>query len=138
MKKINIFTGNKIYLYDDFGVVVLRNNKSKIVGKCKIDLKDLDKISEHKWGLGHGYAVTTNNGETISMHRFLIIKGDNEKVIHHINRDRLDNRKKNLKILSSKGEHASEHNKNRKVCPNIIDCRTKVTKNVTKNEVGSE
>lgn len=122
MRKINKFTGNKIYLYDDFAVIILRNNKSKIVGKCKIDLEDLDKISKYKWCSGHGYAGTTGMGKTTYMHRFLLIKENDKRVVHHINGDRLDNRKDNLRILSSR-KHLIMHNRERKTLPNIIDCR---------------
>ncbi len=91
-----IFTPNQIILHKQYAEIVLRNVKQEIVGKSKIDLEDVEKCKEYKWRLDkHGYVVTTK----IKLHRFLM-SPPNDKVIDHIFRKPLDNRKKNLRICS--------------------------------------
>jgi len=81
----------------------------------KVDDEDYKWLSKFKWGPHKGYAVRvvkdkeTNKWLTILCHR-LIMNPDKEKVVHHINLDRLDNRKKNLEILSN-AEHLRLHAK---------------------------
>ena len=70
---------------------------------AKVDEKDFNVLSEFKWYFRSGYAVRTKifDGvkKTIWMHR-LIMGNPRGKEIDHINRDRLDNRRVNLRICS--------------------------------------
>ena len=81
-------------------------------GKEKFAIVDSNKfvlLSQFKWWLNDkGYAVTTqylgggrSNGKSkkIRMHR-LIIGATQGEVVDHINRNRLDNRKSNLRIVT--------------------------------------
>lgn len=62
-----------------------------------IDTEDLDKITHSSWCLGtHRYAV---NGKSKGMHQFLFDCPPG-LVIDHINHNRLDNRKANLRALT--------------------------------------
>jgi hypothetical protein len=73
-----------------------------------VDDEDYDFLSQWKWSASHqGYAVRRQGGKIIIMHRALLgYDGKNE--IDHINREKWDNRKSNLRIVS----HA-DNNKNR-------------------------
>ncbi len=74
-----------------------------------IDDEDYDRVSLFKWYMRHGYACTayhkggysrTDKDRThnMSMHRYLM--GFPDGVVDHINRDRLDNRKSNLRVVT--------------------------------------
>ena len=69
-----------------------------------VDDKDFDFLNQWKWYFAHGYAVRTQNNYPnkpfqVRMHR--IILGTPEGMdSDHINRDRLDNRRSNLRICN--------------------------------------
>ena len=62
-----------------------------------VDADDYDKVSTRKWVLGaNGYAVSYKSYGMILMHR-LIMNTPKGKVVDHINGNKLDNRKSNLR-----------------------------------------
>jgi hypothetical protein len=74
-------------------------------GKTIVDDQDFDYLIKFKWHLHEGYAcrMKRENGKAIRtrMHREILgaIPGDG-KIIDHINRNRLDNRRSNLRFCS--------------------------------------
>ena len=71
-----------------------------IEGGWGYDKEDEEKLSEHSWNTtDKGYLVTTINCKRVKMHHFLIGK-EEEKYVDHINRDRVDNRKENLRFVT--------------------------------------
>lgn len=61
-----------------------------------VDIEDFEKVSKYKWYLSSsGYAIAYSGGR-VWMHRFLINPPKNLDV-DHINGDKLDNRKSNLR-----------------------------------------
>lgn len=72
-----------------------------------IDHDDLKNVAKYKWKLEKGYAVTMLNwyeggkrrGKTTRMHQ-LIINPAEGLVTDHINMDKLDNRKENLRLVT--------------------------------------
>lgn len=71
----------------------------KYGGIALIDVEDNDLISKYKWHNSHGYACGKINNKNIRMH-VLLMKPPEDMVVDHINKNRLDNRKKNLRIIS--------------------------------------
>ena len=70
-----------------------------------INTCDLDDVLKHRWhGNGHGY-MADEHGNTI--HRFLM-KPPAVMDVHHINENKLDNRRINLLMLS-RSEHTALH-----------------------------
>jgi hypothetical protein len=67
---------------------------------CLVDQEDYEYLSGFAWRYGLGYAKATDpvNGKTILMHR-LVNKTPPGKVTDHKNRNRLDNRKENLRTV---------------------------------------
>lgn len=83
---------NKYDLSGEYGVGYTENNKSFL-----FDLEDYDVIKDYYWTIHDGYAISVSNNDTIRMHR-LIKNCPEDKIVDHINRNRSDNRKNNLRI----------------------------------------
>ena len=94
-----VYDPNEIVLYDDYAEVLLYNKHNEEVGRFKIDLEDIDIIKEHRWSLDSKGYVRTRGKMSISIHK-LIMGGCDEDTIDHINHDRLDNRRCNLRACS--------------------------------------
>lgn len=88
-----LYAGRNIYdLSKEYGIGYDKK------GRCfYFDKEDYDLIKDYYWYIKDGYAVSNNKGNFIKMHR-LIMSPPKDKVIDHINRNRNDNRKKNLLI----------------------------------------
>lgn len=63
------------------------------------DNKDLELVSRYKWYEDHGYARTSSFGKKLYMHRLLM--DAKSKHIDHINGNKLDNRKENLRLCTN-------------------------------------
>ncbi|TGA95627.1 hypothetical protein E4665_17800 [Sporolactobacillus shoreae] len=88
---------NSIILKDDYTVIVTANGD-----KVLVDNPIVPKIINPSWCISKtGYVVANINHKVVKMHR-LILKCSDDKVVDHINGNRLDNRLKNLRICSAK------------------------------------
>ncbi|MNO86373.1 AP2 domain protein [compost metagenome] len=100
--------------------VIFVNYKEEIV-EVLVSTSDLPKLMEfpYKWGYNCGYiqAATYFEGKhkqkSIKLHRFLTEAPDG-LVVDHINGDKLDNRKENLRVVTSR-----INNQNRKNSKNV-------------------
>jgi hypothetical protein len=84
-------------------IIALTQGKETIV-----DDDDYEWLSKYKWHYNIGYAFRKNNGKKIRMHRE-ICRPPNDMQIDHINHNKLDNRKCNLRICTDQ--------QNRRNCP---------------------
>lgn len=92
-----IHSRNEIVYSDGYAEIILYNIRCEEVARTKINLEDVDKVKQFKWGLTeHGYVVALVEGKRTYLHKFLIDK-NNSSYIDHINGNRLDNRKSNLR-----------------------------------------
>ena len=74
------------------------------------DKEDYDKIKSHYWSINNlGYVQSVIKGKITLFHRFVLNPPKN-KVIDHINHNRNDNRRENLRIVTDK-----ENCENRKI-----------------------
>lgn len=65
-----------------------------------VDFEDEFILKKYKWFIkSNGYVTAKINGKFILLHR-LIMKAKKNKEIDHINRDKLDNRKINLRFCN--------------------------------------
>lgn len=78
---------------------------------AKVDDEDYDELSKIKWHLNDsGYAVNRKNGITTRMHR-LVNKTPDGLFTDHKNHDRLDNRKFNLRTVTTQENMKNIHAK---------------------------
>ena len=87
---------NEIVLYDNHAEIILYNRRCEETARALIDLEDVDKVKNIKWCMkSNGYV---HDGK-IHIHRLIMDCSDN-MVVDHINHNKLDNRKTNLRICS--------------------------------------
>ncbi len=66
-----------------------------------VDIDDYEKIKEYCWYVNkNGKVQTSMNGNTMPLHRFVMNLIDKDYEVDHINHDRTDNRKENLRIVT--------------------------------------
>ncbi len=80
----------------------LKNRNGDIVGYSKVDKDDYDKFIIGFWHLNRGYASGKFGKLKGMLHRFIMNAKKGDLVIDHINHDKLDNRKCNLRFVTSK------------------------------------
>lgn len=112
------YTPNKIKEKDKYAEVILYNKDNKEKARTKIDKEDIEKVKKYKWYYDkNGYVVSDSFDEnkTKYLHRYLM-KPSKEKIIDHINGNKLDNRKSNLRMVFH-----SENSINRKSASNFFN-----------------
>jgi len=69
------------------------------------DTEDLDRVKKHYWSRsGNGYIHSSINGKYTCLHRFILREAKQpDLLIDHINRNRWDNRKENLRLIDTVG-----------------------------------
>lgn len=87
--------------------LLLTQNKFAIV-----DDEDYVNLVGRKWQYNSGYASTYINGKNILLHRYLL-NPELDKEVDHINRNKLDNRRSNLRVCTRK-----ENGRNRSLAIN--------------------
>lgn len=94
--KRNRLTPNEIREYGPYVGVVLYNSKQQEVAECLVSKEDKDRVKKNKWYLTkNGYVASdTRDKRSLYLHRF-ILSGVEE--VDHINRNRLDCRRENLR-----------------------------------------
>jgi hypothetical protein len=91
-------TPNNFILEDDICRIQLFNIKRKLVGEAVIDIEDYEKCKDTKWSLHHkGYAVGKRGKLPLANH---IIGWKEGFDADHKDRDRLNNRKENLRFAT--------------------------------------
>ncbi len=110
---------NTVNFFDEYVEVQLLGNHG-MDKSFKIDKADYPLIMDYKWYLNNqGYPYTFGKGSVNfgkrgkTLHKFLFRKQHIEKgyVIDHINRNKLDNRRENLRIITQK-ENSYNRTKN--------------------------
>lgn len=83
--------------------IILRNKNQKEIARAIVDTDDLPLLREYIWSYGTvgGYAYSHTKGPTVMMHK-LINKTPKGFLTDHIDGNRLDNRKSNLRTVNTK------------------------------------
>jgi hypothetical protein len=119
----NRITHNEIIEYDGYAEIVLYDKRNFETGRATIDAEDIDKIKDITWWIGDGKVSGKIKGKNIALHHIIkdfIYVPENKLVVDHIDRNFLNNKKENLRIVSQK----------------INSCNTKIPKNNTSGTVG--
>lgn len=78
--------------------------------ECLVDAEDFPLLSRHKWTLTmEGYARTSCGDHFLYMHR-LIMAPTGSLYVDHLNHNRLDNRKINLKLVTNSENQMNRRN----------------------------
>lgn len=94
------YDSNEIKIHNDYAEVILYDNKCNIIGSTLIDIEDVEKVKNIKWCImSKGYVIGTMQNKRILLHRFLM-NCPSDMTVDHINRNKLDNRKSNLRICT--------------------------------------
>lgn len=94
----NKFTPNEIVLLDEYAELILYDKNNIECARSKIDLEEVDRVSKYKWNYTNGYVRNVKKG--MFLHNFILNRTPNKvDVVDHINRDRCDNRKHNLRVV---------------------------------------
>ena len=74
------------------------------------DKEDYDKIKDYHWYVQQGYIKTVVRGKNIALHRLVmgVLDDEDKSPVDHINRNKLDDRKENLRIVTT-----AQNNRNR-------------------------
>lgn len=118
-----------------------------------VDDDDYEVLSKYKWMLNHyGYAYRQKNHrktggkcESFMMHHEVIGKAPKGMKVDHINRDTLDNRRSNLRVVTiSENRINTKVKKNSKIGVKNVQKRDKprpymvnITRNHIRNHIGS-
>lgn len=91
--------------------IVIYDNGGEFKDSVIIDIDDFENVSKYKWNINsNGYCRCSDL--KIDLHRFILNLKSFEKneYVDHINGDRLDNRKSNLRIVTNQQNQFNSHN----------------------------
>lgn len=97
------FDPNEIIIHADYAEIVLYDRYNYEKARATIDLEDVNTISSTKWyQRPDGYVATNNyHGKGYSyLHSVLLEKDGQDLYVDHRDRNRLNNRKTNLRIAT--------------------------------------
>lgn len=87
---------NKFNLTGEYGIGYTSKGK-----EFYFDLDDYDKIKDRCWYINsHNFVVNKTSKEFVMLHR-LVMAAKNGEYVDHINHSRIDNRKRNLRIVTN-------------------------------------
>lgn len=118
---------NEIIKFSDHAEIVIIDYK-KQTEKCRVlfDLEDIEKVSTYKWAshTKNKYVygspnISKGHIKVIALHR-LIMNPPQEMQIDHINGDKLDNRKCNLRICTTLQNNHNKHKRKKEYAINGV------------------
>ncbi len=111
INKRNRNDDNEIIIKDVYAEMLLHNDRGEIQGITKISIEDIERVKGYHWtDNGKGYVRTFVNNSPLYLHRYLTNCPDGLEV-DHINRDKSDNRRENLRIVSHSVNKANNDGK---------------------------
>lgn len=95
--------------HDDYCEIIIRNKYNEIVGIALVDIEDKDKCIQYQWRIRKDkntsyasahYRDENGKDKSMSLHR-LILSHTGMEPVDHINKNGLDDRKSNLRIVTA-------------------------------------
>lgn len=100
---LDIRTGNapsEVVTSEQVAYIIIRDKRGNEIERAIIDVDDVDKVNGKRWtDNGHGYVRTFKGTTPVYLHRLIMDAPDGYDV-DHVNRNRLDNRRSNLRVVS--------------------------------------
>jgi len=90
-------TRNAYFLEEDYAILKIENVRGEVF-EFKIDVDDLEEVKKYAWACARKYARSNRVG---FLHCFIAKKTTAHNCIDHINNDTFDNRKVNLREIST-------------------------------------
>jgi hypothetical protein len=81
-------------MIDEFKLIELNNNTF-----TKVSIEDYDDLNQYRWKTINGYAYTIIDNKNCYMHRKIMNDFINNGIIDHINGNKLDNTRENLRFI---------------------------------------
>ena len=107
---------NDFIIKKDYCEIVLYNIKCEEVARTIIDLDIVEKAKKYKWSLTkRGYV--SSGGRKCYLHQFVLPLKD-DLIVHHVNYNPLDNRRKNLRLVTYSENNKDKKEKARGICYN--------------------
>lgn len=96
---------------DGYAIVPIVNRKRETVKHARVSDEDWHRCMKYKWSMTTGgYCQAYAEGKLSKMHRFIIDAPD-DKIVDHIDNDRLNNARDNLRLCDHR---TNNHNKAKK------------------------
>lgn len=113
------YNQNEIKLSEEYNcaLIVIRNSFGEIIKDIKIDYEDIIKLYKFKLSKSHNYITLSKKGDANdkeSLHRFLLNAKKGE-IVDHINRNKDDYRKYNLRKTNYSGNNINRSTNNNNV-----------------------
>ena len=100
-------------------------------GYCHVSEEDYDYLNNYSWSQNdQGYAVGTIDGKKVRMHK-IIMKPAKGLVVDHINHNKLDNRRENLRITTKPKNAGNQPKRNNASSKYLGVCLNKLTNKYT-------
>jgi len=94
--KITILKNNNVAIFH------ITNKRSGKTADVIIDIDDVNMINKYKWHISEkGYIRAMINKKNVRLHRFIFNANSKDIIIDHINGNKLDNKKENLRSVTS-------------------------------------
>ena len=98
---------NEIIIQGEIAKVKLYR-KNKEIAEAIIDVEDVERVMRYRWYFHScGYCANKSRGKSIYLHRY-IMKSPQKMQTDHINHNKLDNRKSNLRICGAHDNCANQ------------------------------
>jgi hypothetical protein len=87
--------------FEDRTEIIIRNNLHEETCRAIVNLEDSEKVRTKSWCLANtGYIVSNTDSDYVLLHRF-ITSVDKGLYIDHMDHDKLNNRRENLRICTN-------------------------------------
>lgn len=94
------------YIKDGSAYIPVYNEQHEVYAEIIVDIEDAELVCQYKWHPktnDYNHVEGKINGKCVRLHRFILNVTDEDKIVDHINRNPLDNRKSNLRVTDTKG-----------------------------------